>query len=205
MYELTTLTEPAVEPVSRDLVKRHLAVDHDDDDAWIDAKIGAAREVTEKHCGRRWITQTVRLTLDDWPDCLDASDVLYDDAGRIRIPIEPVQSIASVKYLDDDKTLTTVDAADTDTWLGHSPPLVGPDTDSTGWPAVGDYMGAVRVEFTAGYGDGAEDVPPMVAPAMLLTIGNWYENRGDQNVLISKGLPPAAAAMLDKLWTGANQ
>lgn len=203
MYSLTTVTPPSSEPVSLALAKTHLGVAHDADDTWIAAAIAGARELTEKHCGRRWLTQTLRLTLNDWPDCLAEDDPSYDAEGRIRLPVEPVQSISSVKYLDEDKVLTTVDADDTDTWLDHSPPLVGPDVDSDGWPTVGDYMGAVRVEFVAGSATGAE-VPPAVIPAMLLCVADWYEARnGRPSQTGGDGLPMAATALLDKLWTGA--
>ena len=66
MYELTTITLPAAEPLSLERAKAHLAIDHEDFDDWIRGAIAAARELTERFTGRRWISQTVRLTLDDW-------------------------------------------------------------------------------------------------------------------------------------------
>jgi len=201
MRSLITVVAPEAEPVSLALAKRHLAIDHDDDDDWITAAIAAAREATEAYTGRRWVTQTVRLVLSTWPNLLDVADADFDPTGSIRIPVQPVQSVSSVKYLDDSKVEQMVDPDELDTWLDHAPPLVGPDTVTGYWPDHGDYLGAIRVAFVAGYGD-AEDVPAMVPQAMLLAIGNWYENRADQNVTTAKGLPPSSRHLLDHLWTG---
>lgn len=196
MYALTTITPPTTEPVSLALAKSHLAIDHDDLDDWISSAIKTARELTERYCGRRWITQTVRMKLPGWPDCLPESDPLYDADGLIRLPVEPVTSVSSVKYLDADGDEQTVAAGDLDTWLDHSPPIIGPADE---WPDAGDFLGAVRVEFVAG-----GSCPEGVKTAILLCLGLWDEERGDQNTLIAKGIPPAARAILDSLWTGAN-
>jgi uncharacterized phiE125 gp8 family phage protein len=58
-------------------------------------------------------------------------------------------------------------------------------------------LGGVAVEYTAGYGDTAADVPAPLRQAMLLMIGHWYEHR--EAVItgsISTGLPLAARALL---------
>lgn len=192
MYALTTITPPATEPVSLALAKAHLAIDHDDLDDWITSATKTARELTERYCGRRWATQTVRLTLADWPDCLAESDPLYDAAGLIRIPIEPVSSVSSVKYLDADGDEQTVASGDLDQWLDHSPPLVGPVEE---WPDTGDFLGAVRVEFVAG----AATYPEGVKTAILQCLKVWEPGRE-----IDTPLPLGAKAILDSLWTGAN-
>jgi hypothetical protein len=61
------------------------------------------------------------------------------------------------------------------------------DTDSTPgrvlpaygkvWPSTLDYPGSVRVQFVAGYGDTAEDVPQCIRNWILLNIGAMHENR----------------------------
>jgi uncharacterized phiE125 gp8 family phage protein len=46
------------------------------------------------------------------------------------------------------------------------------------WPTLSlRPTNAVVVQFTAGYGDAADDVPQRVKQAMLLLIGHWYEHR----------------------------
>lgn len=201
MYSLTTTVPPASEPVGLALAKRHLGIDHDDDDVWLYKAIRAARRETERYTGLRWITQTLQLKLADWPDSLDADDPDYEADGFIRIPVQPVQSVESVKYLDDDKDEQEIDVGDLDdTSLDSNPPVLGPGDP---WPTVGDWRLPVRVEFVVGFGDSADDVPEDAVFAMLLCIANWFENRADQNVLIAKGIPPAAKALLDLQWTGS--
>ena len=49
--------------------------------------------------------------------------------------------------------------------------------DSDGWPDTYDRANAINIEFVCGYGDDAEDVPASLRAAMLLHIGDLYENR----------------------------
>ena len=43
-------------------------------------------------------------------------------------------------------------------------------------PNIVDRIDAVECKYTVGYG-AASDVPDAIKQAILLTIGNWYENR----------------------------
>ena len=194
MYGLVTITPPAVEPVSLARAKAHLRIDHDEEDELITGWIKAARELTEAYTGKRWVTQTVRLTLSCWPD-----GCIADIPGAIPLPVEPVASVDTLRYFDARGTEQTFDAADFQAWLEHSPPLVCPAPDGY-WPALkSGKVKPITLEFTAG--GPLQSVPAGVGLAMLLTIGNWDENRGDAGD--SKGLPPAAKAQLDLLWNGA--
>ncbi len=192
MYGLTTTTGPAEEPIELALAKKHLRIDHDDEDTLVDAWIKAARELTEAHCSKRWVTQSVRATFDSWPG-----------DGIIRLPIEPVTAIASVKYLDRDGTLTTISGSNYQSRLDGSPPIIA-GVANYYWPAV-QYgaLSPVRVEFTAGYG-AASAVPATVKAAMLLCLGYWDENRGNEPLLshLSRGIPPGALALLASVSSG---
>ncbi len=194
MFGLVTITPPAVEPVSLARAKAHLRIDHDEEDDLITGWIRAARELSEQYTGKRWVTQTLRLTLARWPD-----DGTSDIAGAIRLPVEPVASVDTVRYFDAAGTEQALDAEDYQTWLEHSPPLVCPPPDGY-WPALKrGKVKPVTIEFTAG--GPLQNVPAGVSVAMLLAIGNWDENRGDSGA--AKSLPPAAKAQLDLLWNGA--
>ncbi len=191
-YELTTVTGPAMEPVDLTLAKSHLRVGHTGEDTLIEALIAAARQMTEEYTGQRWINQALILRLDCWPE---------DDV--IRIPVQPVSAVSAVKYYDADGDEQTLAADQYQTRLGFSPPTIQPASGLV-WPVLEyDKAGAVSVEFTAGYGATEANVPPMVSAAMLLILGGWDENRGDQNALIAKGIPPMAKNLLDLLWTGS--
>ena len=146
--------------------------------------------MTEAYTGRRWVTQTLRLTAPYFP------------ASEVEFPVEPVASVTEVTYLDTAGAEQTVDAADYQTWLDHSPPLLLPSPSSDGWPETEvDRASAVTVEFVAGTAE--NEVPEMARTAILLCLGTWDENRGDQNALVAKGLPPGAKRLLDLLSTGS--
>lgn len=66
-YSLSNLTQPASEPVTLALAKAHLRIDHTAEDDLITSWIKAAREAAEKYTGRRFITQSLRMRLNDWP------------------------------------------------------------------------------------------------------------------------------------------
>lgn len=198
MYGLSVIAAPAEEPVDLPRAKLHLRVDHDADDDLIAGWVTAARQLTEAHARRRWVEQGLRLTLAGWP-C----------DGVIRLPADPVSSVEKVEYYAADGTLTELADDDWQTWLDHSPPLVAP-APLTLWPVLEvGRLGAVRVEFTAGYG-AVSDVPEGAKAAVLLCLGHWYENRGDgvdptamSGLPQTLGVPPAAKRLLDLLGTGS--
>jgi len=201
VYGLSLITPPSEEPVSLERAKLHLRVDDDAEDDLITALITAARQYTESHTSKRWVSQGLRLTLPEW--CCGAGD----ECGVLRLPCEPVSSVESVKYYATTGTLTTLVAGtDYQTWLDHFPPLVAPAPSKT-WPTVETgRLGAIQIEFTAGYADAAS-VPENVKSAVLLCVGHWYEHRGDSDdpnaIPASMGIPPSAKRLLDNLATGA--
>ena len=199
MYALTVVTAPASEPVSLTLAKAHLRIDHDAEDDLITGWIKAARELTESYTGKRWVTQTLRLTLAEWPT--DCTSGIY---GAIRLPVEPVSAVTLFKHYDAGGTEQTL-VADTDyqTWLDHSPPLVCPAIDDT-WPDLqSGKVAPIKIEFTAGVA--ADDVPEQVRTAILLCLGQWDQERagGRSADLAPNSLPAGVKAQLDLLWNGA--
>jgi uncharacterized phiE125 gp8 family phage protein len=163
---LVLVTAPAVEPVDLASAKTHLHVDGTDDDALITALITAAREYCEGFQNRQYITATWELWLDSFPS-----------EDYIRIPLPPLQSVASVKYYGTDNAEYTMAAADyfvdNKSEPGRLVLAYGKSWPSTTLrPANG-----VVVRFVAGYGDAAANVPQKVKQAMLLLIGHWYANR----------------------------
>jgi uncharacterized phiE125 gp8 family phage protein len=206
VYGLSVISGPSEEPVSLDRAKTHLRVDHDVEDDLIQAWIVAAREITETHTDRRWIAQTLRLTLADWP-----CEWIGGAYGAVCFPVSPVSSVDTVAYYATDGTLTELDgdAGDWQEFLDHAPPLIAPPPVNNFWPVVQTgRLGAVRIEFTAGYAD-ADAVPEQVKAAMLLCLGYWYENRGDGMDLTmmnglpqSLGMPPGAKRLLDGMAAG---
>jgi len=132
--------------------------------------IKAAREYCEGYQNRAFITQTWELLLDAFPD------------SPFQIPLPPLQSdesnqIESIKYYDTAGTETEFAKAnyevDTESYKGRVALAYGKS-----WPSVTlRPMNGVVVQFKAGYGDAAADVPELVQLAIKVLAGHMYENR----------------------------
>lgn len=164
---LSLVTAPTVEPVTLAEARLHLKSDDSatTDDTLITALITAARELAENETRRALITQTWKLTLDEFPA-----------EGLIYVPRPNLISVTSITYIDDDGVSQTL-ASDqytvvTDTLPGEI--HVAYDVD---WPTTRAVPAAVTVNFTCGYGATAAAVPGPIKAAMLLDIGDMYVNR----------------------------
>jgi uncharacterized phiE125 gp8 family phage protein len=95
--------------------------------------------------------------------------------GRIELPMPPLQSVTSVKYIDDTGSEATLAPSDyvVETWhlKGRIRPAYG-----LVWPTARDEDSAVRIRFVAGYGSAA-DVPQPIKHAILLLVGAWFRDR----------------------------
>ena len=154
---LTLITPPAIEPTSLVEAKLQAKVDHSDLDTLINVFIKSAREAAEHELGRALITQTWRLTLDEFP------------CAEIELPKPKVLSVTSVGYVDEAGVDQTVSAANYSLDSAQLPGWILP-AENYSWPATRAIANAVRVDFTAGYGPAATDVPASVRQWMLLQI-----------------------------------
>jgi len=188
---LVLVTPPATEPFTTAEAKTHLRVEIADDDAYIDALTKAARLKLEDDTGRALVTQTWKLVLDGFP----AND------GGIIVPKSPLQSVASLKYVDSDGILQTVETADYAVDTATKPGWVVPAFGMS-WPSPRDSMNAVELTFVAGYG-AAADVPEHAKLAIKLLLGHWYLNR-EQVVIgtIVSSVPWAYESLMHSLWDG---
>lgn len=159
------VTGPDVEPVTVEQVKLHTRIDEDVEDSIISLWISAARKIAEDYQRRAYITQTRQLILDHFP------------RGAIILPGSPIQAVSSFKYYDLENTETSWDLSnlliDTDTEPGRLITAYG-----INYPVVTlRDLNAVIIEYTAGYGDTAADVPENIKDAILLYCAYRYENR----------------------------
>ncbi|GMA52064.1 hypothetical protein GCM10025857_34210 [Alicyclobacillus contaminans] len=184
---LRVFTQPTTEPVTLDEAKLYLRVDGSDEDTLINALIATAREYCESFQNRAYITQTLELTLDQFPGYLTGPHSSWMHEGyrtrhhrrhhaEIRLPRPPIQSVESVTYTDDTGTTTTLDPetyiVDTDSEPGRIVPASGQC-----WPCVRlQPINGVRIRYVAGYGD-TNAVPNRVKQAIQLLVGHWYLNR----------------------------
>lgn len=167
---VTQTVAPTVEPVSRTEAKLHLRVDISTDDTLIDSLIQAAREYVEIYTGRAFVQRTYRADVEYFWD-------------EMRLPHPPIASISHIKYYTAASPAVLTTLAASNYVLTRDYVLRA----ATGvWPAVNPQPNAVQITYVAGYAntaspeDAASGVPAAIKSAILLTIGDLYENREGQ-------------------------
>lgn len=164
---LTLIAAPATAPVSPTEAKEHLQVIGTAQDAAITAMLAAAVSHLDGPTGtvgRALIEQEWKLLLDRFP------------CDALEIPLGRLISVTSVKYVDPygaEQTLApSAYVVDSVSDRGVITPAYG-----TSWPATRTQRNAVTVQFKAGYGPAADDVPQAIRSAILLMVGDLFENR----------------------------
>jgi uncharacterized phiE125 gp8 family phage protein len=169
---LRQTTAPSAKPVDIDTARAHVEAFGSAHDAKLTAMIDAAVSHLDGRdglLGRALIEQEWELTLDTFP------------ATALCLPLPPLISVTSVKYIDPAGAEQTLPAAAYKVEPGEDgrlSPVYG-----TSWPGARSESGAVKVVFKAGYGAAADAVPQAIRSAMLLIIGDLFLNRegqGDQ-------------------------
>lgn len=165
-WALKLISGPTTEPITLAEAKQHLRVDITDDDDYITALITSARLIAEERTNRALITQTWDQIIDDFP---------MGDTIILKKP--NLQTVDSVNYTDSTGQEHIMPATDYVVDSNSVPGRVFLGFAKI-WPVVVlQPAAAVRIRFTAGYGDTADTVPQALKNAMLLLIGNWYANR----------------------------
>lgn len=161
---LRLITAPASYPVTLEEAKLQCRVDSSDEDTLLNGLIAAATDYVELYTGRAIVSQTWELVLDDFTD-------------SILLPKGPVSAITSVKYIDTSEVEQTV-SSNNYTLDGVSDPQWLVKASDYTWPEVADGVNNVIIRFVAGYAT----VPPSIKHAILLLIGQWFDNRSAINV-----------------------
>jgi uncharacterized phiE125 gp8 family phage protein len=165
------VSQPATEALTFDEVKQHALVDSDDDKAFLERCIKAARQMIEgpEGAGLGIVAASWKMTLDCFPT-------------EIRIPMGPVLSIESIAYVDAAGVTQPLYPAGYQWRKGFLEARIMPASGKS-WPTTRDQFNAVTVTFIAGYpGTEAETpdmamVPEALRHAMLMLIAHWTENR----------------------------
>jgi len=178
-------TLPSVEPIDLITAKTHLRVDSADDDAYIPALITAARERIEDWLDRALIQQTLVYVRDRWPQ-----------GNEISLPGGKVLSVVSVTYKDTAgaEHQFTDYLADTESVPGRIVLAYG-----ASWPGDALHpLNPIRIEYTAGYGLAATDVPQKIKQAILLLVSHLYEHREETTAEKLERLPFGVAALVER-------
>jgi hypothetical protein len=186
------ITPPAIEPVSIDQAKQHARIEYPDDDDLVAGLITAARLVCETELSRSFISQTWETYLDHWPwpGQTSGSGAMgyyrgnyipqiqgypYTPWSTIEIDNPNLVSVASISYVDATGTVQTLDPAAYQVVTG-APGRIHPAYGHT-WPAVRSMPGAITVQYLAGYGPAATDVPECIRTAIKMMVAELYEQR----------------------------
>lgn len=161
------ITAPSFEPLSVADVSEYLRLDDSPTDtALISALITAARQHLENYLNRFIAEQTVELALTGWKDKIDLS--------------APLQSVTSVKYLDENGTEQTLNANQYIVDTYSEPASIYPAYNVT-YPNLYDQENNVKIRYVVGFTSGSSpDTNPLPDPlkfAMMLIIGDLYANR----------------------------
>ena len=176
------ITAPAADPVTLAEAKAHLRVDHSDEDATINGLIKAATSYLDGRSGilgRCLVTQTWEETFDAFP------------TNAIELPLGPVASVTSVKYLDQAGAEQTLSAG---VYTVDTASLVARIVSDDAWPATKATANAVTVRYVAG--TASASIPGAIRHAILLLVGHWYENRQPAAEGSAAELPFAVSALL---------
>lgn len=155
---------PETEPVALDDAKAHLRITHDADDEAIAALVKTARQICEEYTGLALITRDCRLYLDQWPK------------HTLSLPKPPLVNVAAINVYDANGDAAEFPAA------AYAVDTVGRPgriemTGTPPWP--GQPLGGIEIEFSAGFGETPDDVPPDLREGIKRLVAHLYMNRGD--------------------------
>lgn len=156
---------PAIEPVTIEEARAQCRVDDDFEDAMISVYMKAARSRVETFLRRSLIERTLTYRL----SCL---------SDPIRLRQGPVSEVLSVNYTGRDNQSHVLPADQYKLVRDREPPAIV-ERYGVVWPLTLDEPDVVAVDYVAGYGDEADDIPADIRVAILLLIGHLYENRED--------------------------
>tara|TARA_R100001163_G_scaffold26841_1_gene21832 strand:+ start:550 stop:1128 length:579 start_codon:yes stop_codon:yes gene_type:complete len=184
MKTYQVITAASTFPISLTEAKSHLKVDTSADDTYITSIIKAATQLSEEYTNRFFINTTVKQFASSFKEI----ETLFKSK---------VSAVNHVKYYDSDNTLQTLAPSVYNKQLEYEPAQIQLAYNKS-YPKITKRNDAVEVEYTVGYGGSASDVPEIIKQAILLTIGNFYENRNSVIIgRIATELPQNVKWLLD--------
>lgn len=187
LLQSVRIAPPASQVWSLANLKKHLEVEHDEDDALIEGFGETAAEMLgglDTIYQRAWLQSGWR---DFWPD--------FSRGPVLRLaPVELIQRI------------TYINTAGTEMLINPLAYYLVPDVMggrvcwSDAYAVPGDCArrpDAVRIDYLAGYGSQTEDAPARVRQAVRMLVGHWYRHRED--VVIAAGAPKEMPKAVDAL------
>ena len=153
-------TQPVLEPISIDILKIHLRLEHDREDNYLTHLIQTSRQQIEANTKRCLIAQKWAIEIKEGKE-------------EIVLPHTPLLKIEeiAIKALRGEKRILN--------------PQLFPITMKGDIAVLSNFIaisGPIRITYIAGYGDNAEDVPSPLKQAILMLAAYYYEHRGDRKM-----------------------
>lgn len=190
------INAPTVEPVTLQEVFDHANADHDHADV-LKPMIARARKRFEKRTGRFLVQQTWQFALPKFP-C------------EIELPYTPLQSINSIKYINNQGELVTLAASEYRVIHHGLKAKIAPKLGGS-WPAPGFKVAdAIQIECVMGHAsvtDNKIDNDNIIDPdsyqlakqAILVLVADWFRNREDTAPVQLHSVPNAFKAICEEL------
>lgn len=166
----------AATPLTLAYARQHIRALGSADDALTIIRINAAAQYFEEQTGRQLLTTTREAWLDAFP-FIGASGA----NARIELPKPPLRSVVSVKYIDSSGVLQSFRGGSPLADLFRTSAPVGtfaargcvePLYGGT-WPTARAETGAVRIQYTCGYGSSMDDIPELIRGVLCFLIGHF--------------------------------
>lgn len=166
------LKTPSATPLfTLDQIKNHLCLT--DDFAESDASITDMGDAVTDYLdgndgvlGRGLITQTYTMIINFFP-------------GVIHVPLPPLQTVDEIRYLDtagDQQILASSVYRVVYAGAVNRKAIITLANNQS-WPSTDTQIAAVEIDFTCGYGDSWNDIPPNTRQLALLLLGSLFETR----------------------------
>lgn len=149
-------------PITLDMAKEHLRVDHDRENDLITTYIQSAYSQAEKYTWRKIARSTIREYAQSWP-------------AEFKTKYEVETNSYTVKYLDQSDTEQTL-AQDLYGWDRKCKSIYCRLNTVGTLPEISSERNSIWVEYETGY----SEVPKNIIVAMFLMITDYYDKRDDE-------------------------
>lgn len=161
------ITPPVGMPVTIEEARIAARVDGTALDAQVEAWVRGITDYAEQYLQRAIIMQTWRVTLDQFPDAIE-------------LVMPPLIAVQHLKFIDELGVEQTLDPQDYVVDSVSEPAYLVP-APGTSWPATnGEWVNAMWVDYTCGYGDGPENVPPAIKSFILAKLTQVFDAGSDE-------------------------
>ncbi|PHR59345.1 MAG: hypothetical protein COA43_09425 [Robiginitomaculum sp.] len=161
---LIELAPPNIEPIDLAYAKQFLRVDGDDENTLITSFITLARSQVENIIGRTLITRAYKYSGD------------LPNSTCLHLPRPPLLAVTSITLFDAAEQSAVIAPQQYTVNIRRDPGDVKLNTGSS-WADFLTNPAQIEIQFSAGYGESADDIPLPIKQAILLLLAQHFEYR----------------------------